>query len=468
MAEERGSGSGYMPMARTEAGKIKLPTQQKIVDYLIGETDGKLISQERDLFAYTGNHWKHLGYDDERALKMSIQTACRGMADVKLIDSVYKLFLYQLPSPPEGIDLFAPRPDCMNFQNGTMQVIRTKVGNYEKIFRPHNRNDFLINVLPYEYRPGDASENGEFLGMLDRVFEGDPDKDEKIRSVRQMFGACLIPLFPQCFMLYGPPKTGKSTVMMVAARLVHKDNLCSVDPTQFDGFNMEGMAGKLVNLDTDICLTKPISDEQIKKIIDRRPFRIRRKGVKDLSAPIPSVHIFGGNDIPKTLDGVSRAHDRRWTFIEFAKFSPTGNYDKEYHDFVFESSPQGMLNFALQGLDDLLGARGHYTGSASGKAKMEEWQLRSDPVGQFLKDMEEGDILDGTTKLIVGVEGEIARHNLWEYFKTWRMDQDGSALRIGKKQFFGLMRCKKYPEKKSDGVWYFMGLRIGVPVRAKF
>lgn len=441
----------------TKAGVPLPPRQQKIVEHILRFLGGHVVKQDRDLFSYVGTHWRLFTLADHDRLKMAVQRVCGGIADVKHVDATYKLLLYHLPTPPASVDMFVPHPFCVNFLNGTLHLLKSGQ-KFSSEFRPHRDLDYLVHVLPYEYNPQSHEGNGEFLGMLQRVFEGDTDKEEKIRAVRQMYGACLLPAFPRLFMLYGQPGTGKSTVLNVAARLVHKENLCSVPPSEWHGFNMEGMACKLVNIDTDIPINEPIDDDIAKKIIERKPFRIRRKGIKDIMAPIPAIHMFGGNDIPRTLDGASRAHDRRWTFIEFKAFVPKGNYDQEYWDYCFEQSPQGVLNFALEGLNDLLESRGHFLNPSSGKAKMEQWQLSTDPVGQFLVDMREGEVVDNGRMFIFSENAKIERRRLWEGFQSWHEQALNFAPRIGRTKFFDLLRVKKQVEKKIDGVYYFEGI----------
>ncbi len=444
------------------------PSQQKIVDHIMKFLGDGFIKQERDIFRYNGTHWKILELADHDRLKVAIQKVCSGLADVKLVDASYKLLTYHLPPVPEGVDFFAPNPYCANFRNGTLHLTRDKKHKYSLCFKPHAKEDFLVNVLPYEYRAGDTATNPEFLAMLDRVFAGNPDKEEKIRAVRQMYGACLMPAFPHLFMLLGIPGTGKSTVLNIGARLVDKDNLCSVAPSEFHGFNMETMAGKLVNIDTDIPFDSPLRDESVKKIIDRGRFRIRRKGVKDLLAPLPAVHLFGGNGMPKALDGASRAHDRRWTFIEFDAFVPKGDYDRDYWDICYEVSPQGVLNFALEGLQDLIEGRGHFVIPASGKAKMDEWQMRSDPVGLFLKDINEGEVTDQNTTISKDPEAQIERKKFWELFKNWCDESVTGDTFVGKHEFFRAVRSKGILEKHTNKGRYFVGIRVGVTDSARF
>lgn len=441
-------------------GKLTTDKHQKVAAALVKFYGEKLIKQGSDLFSYTGTHWRILEKQHTDILKCELQILHGNQATYSQIMSSYNLFVAELPHVPEGVNLFSPPQWAANFRNGTLFVVPRGAGKYGTEFRPHAPGDWMVNVLPYDYLPGDESRNLEFEEMLDRVFHGDSDKPEKIRALSQMYGACLVPAFPHLFMLWGAPGTGKSTAIILASRLVHKDNACSVDPTEFDGFNMETMAGKLVNFDTDIEMHKPISEKQIKKIVDRLPFRIRRKGIKDIDAPIPATHIFGGNNIPKTLDGASRAQDRRWTFISFNALVAKGNYNLDYASFCFEKGPQGILNFALRGLADLLESGGHFIQPQSGKEKMEEWQLQTDPIGQFLADIKGGEVLDNTTRVMEGPTWRIKTTQLWTCFVTFHQEVYNAPPKVTRFKFFSSLKERGVTKVTIRGTEHFAGLGV--------
>lgn len=462
-------GLKSLPIKKNKEGKILIPPQQAVVEHLLRWAGDRLVKQDRDLFEYVGTHWRHLEPGDHDRIRQAIQHSCSGLATMSMVDAVYRLLVVHLESPGEGVDLFTPNPFCANMKNGSLWVVQDKARRtFDLEFRPHRQADWLVNVLQFAYLPDDKSENAEFLGMLDRVYAGDADKEQKILATGEMYGSLLVPLFPHLFMCWGGAGTGKSTVLNIAARLVHKDNLCSVAPSEFVGFNMESMAGKLVNIDTDIPLSEPIRDEIVKKIIDRRPFRIRRKGIKDLYAPIPAVHLFGGNSIPRTLDGASRAHDRRWTFLGFHHPVPKGDYSIDYWDWCFEQNPQGVLNFALAGLKRLLAQRGMFTNPDSGKAKMEQWQINSDVVGQFLRDIKEGETIAKFTQVSTENNGVVERKQLWETFRVWHEEVHSRKPSIGRSRFYESLEATGIVVKTIQGVRYFCGLQPGSGAGAKF
>ncbi len=465
----KGPGTHILPIPSwiDPEGKKHAPTHQKIADTLLDHFGNNLVKHDRDLWEYRKTHWEHLNRGDLDNLKVMIQRLCGGRAKSKDLNSIYDLFILHVPSAPldptnhTSMILF-PNPYTANFLNGTLHIQREARGsNFILSFHNHNRTDYLTSVLPYHYDPDDQTTNPEFLAMLDRVFQGDGDKSDKIRAVQQMFGGCLLQAWPHCFMLYGPPKTGKSTVLKIAARLVDHRNVSRVPPSKLNGFNMESMPGKLVNIDTDIPFNTPIQDDVIKKLVDRVPFPVNRKGLRILEVPLPGIHLWGGNDIPRALDGAARAFDRRITFIGFDRVvQDEGNANKEYADYCYEMSPQGILNFAIQGLLDLLKARGVYHNPPSGVVKSEEWQAQSDLVGQFLSDVDAGEVLDENRRVIRGPGAKVERKTLWAIFDKWQKDNCTVQERQNKIKTFDTLQRKGISVKLFEGVHYFHGIGL--------
>ncbi len=502
----------------TAKGTPTMPPHQHIVERMLGAFRGKLIKQDRDLFRYVGTHWKHLSMGEIDQLKQGVQRLCDGIAKARDLAQIWELFVMHLPGVTEGRNMFTPDPWSANFLNGTLKVTRTPKG-YGSSFHVHRANDYLVNVLPLNYPScpiltgSHAADNlpvadsvgqiaakvveesrrddtqveqlGEFDAranlepvravnpvfeeMLDRVFDGDADRAEKRRAVAQMYGACLLPAFAHLFMLYGEPGTGKSTVIKLAVRLVSQGNASSVQPCDFIKFGLSSMAGKLVNYDTDIDTNLPIADHIVKKIEDRIPIRIERKNLTDLYAPLPSVHIFGGNKIPPTRDGASRAHDRRWSFLGFHKIlTSEGTHDLDYAEKCWDAGPDGILAFALEGLRDLLESRGHFVNPQSGKDKMEEWQMSGDPVGQFLSAVDHGEVLEGSSVLTRAPGVEIERARVYGLFSAWSKAMAPSDRVMSSIRFYERMAGHGFKSFRVTRGRFFSGLVVGAAPNTKY
>jgi phage/plasmid primase-like uncharacterized protein len=464
-AQNMPGGRGFgvlepLPWTPTKTGAMRPPSDQKVADALLNYYGHNIVKQEKDLFVFVGSHWRHLDLAEAQTLHQQIQTLYSQKAKWTELVGIFKLFLSIVPKAP--VNMFLPRATTANFQNGTLHAVRGKDYKYRLEFRPHARGDYLTSVIPLPYEPSMGARNTEFEEMLSRVFSEDSDREEKIRAVRQMYGACLMPLFPHLFLLWGPFGSGKSSLILPAQRLVHADNWCSVEPHEFKGFLMESMVGKTVNIVTDINLTQPIDDANLKKIEDRVPVRIDRKFLTSVKAPLPATHIFGANGIPRTLDGGSGAHGRRWTFIRLAKYRATeGKYRKDFANWVFDQCPGGILNFALAGLQDLIDLDGHFTNPESGKMKMEEWQRQEDQVGSFLHDIEQNEV-DGNTRMFLGADASIRATQLYKNFASWVVESGISRCAMGRNKFYAALRERGFVFKKEDGYDHVSGIGVGV------
>lgn len=445
------------------------PSEEAIRAVVLAEFGDKIIRQENDLFIYKQTHWVLVETLEMIAIREMIRCCAPGKLSSRDVDSAFKSLKDKVRHVPHGVNLFAPSPFIANFQNGSVHLLKRSNGSYGWEFKKHCQEDFVTSCVPFDFVPDDKSRNEEFEAMLRRIWAGEPDMEEKILRYGENLGSMFMAAFAGITIYTGKPGTGKSTLLLIAAKLIDEKNLCMVDPTAFDGFNMESMPGKLVNIVTDLNTHKPISDELVKMITDRVKFRIRRKGLKDIYGFIPAVHMWACNALPKSFEGASKAMGRRVTIIETNTFQPTGLYNKEYHQWVFEQNPQGVINFAVAGMLRLIQNSGHYTQPQSSHAKMEEWQLESDVIGVFLKELGEGLISDKNRVVLLDAKARIERKCLWELFLDWHKLEKGSAPRIGKIKFFALLQSKGFAVgQDAKGIRYFSGIGLELTEAAQF
>jgi hypothetical protein len=454
--------NGIKPMniKYNKQGNPILPPEFEIANELVKYYDGILCQSEGSLFLYKDNYWQEMDDFAIGNIITQIHTLCGFKATQAKAESVLKLFRKSTMIPKSPSSLFILNPYLVNFLNGTLHIFKEH-GSWLMKFKPHNRGDYCTSMIPIEYDTTRSIRNPEFEAMLDRIFDKADDKAEKIKALRQMYGGCLAPIFPHLFMIHGPGGTGKTSLIMGAAKLVHKNNMSSVDPSEFKGFLMESMAGKLVNIVTEVNLREPIDDAHIKKIEDRYPIRIDRKFKTAIMAPLPAVHVFGGNDIPATYEKGSGAHTRRWTFIEVSGFTAQGSYSKDFANEVFQTCPVGVLNFALDGLSEVLGENGHYFTPLSGREKMKKWQMEHDSIALFVDEIEQGEVVE----LKMDDKSKLERSALWRVYVLWHRDTYSRMPRMGKIKFYEAISGKSLAGQsllpaKIEGVYYFKGLSV--------
>jgi len=456
-------------MAENE--KAKQPKEMDVVDSLLTKvfactynkeldiynTDGKIIKQGNELFFYQNAKWNHCKTSQISRLKQRIDLSYNKRATTNKIDQTLKRFMNWVPEPPENIDLFSSNPYCANFKNGTLHLIPENDGSFIFEFRCHSKSDYITNRIELDFCKsyGDdydyENKNVAFEEMLKNLFAEDDDQDEKILALAQMFGACIMPAFPHIFFMQGKPKTGKSTVGIILTNLLSEQNISRVQPTEFDEYNMASMVGKLVNIVMDIKIRAAINDDIIKQIEDRQPVRIKVKYKDDILAPLPPVHVFGGNDLPKTLES-SGAHSRRISIIKF-NVVVKGEYRRDYANYIFNKNPQGVLNFAIKGLFDLAKKyKGIFSNPDSGKKMLNDWQNENDLFESFIKDIKDNEALVSFCE-----NSSLKATELFEHFKQWVEDARGKNFKLNRAQFYRKLEAKGYESKVDNGVKVFKG-----------
>jgi len=417
---------------------------------------GNLIKQGRDLFRYLDGYWQHLNDNDLDVIKTKISKAFGEWTTYRKVDSAFKHFILFVPPVPKNVDMFSPNQYAVSFLDGTLHMVKDSV-KFKLEFRSHERDDYITNMIDLNYR-GALWGNDKFNKMLNDIFDGDVDHKDKIRCIRQTFGAAIMPCFPHVFFFHGKSHSGKSTIMLVLKELLgNEKNISNIQPHMFSGFHMESMANKLINLVLDINTRKPMNEDMIKQIEDRTKISIQRKGIKNIEARLPAVHIFGGNALPPVLDGSHKTLGHRVSAVKFNKVFK----GKKYRDValrVFESDPHGILWFALEGLKDLVESEGWYINPQSGIQDVIEWEEDNDPITTFIKEInsESGAIymdIEKSHQKICKIDDEfIKRSELWQGFLDWGKTSGYERHGIKRGQFFKQFRNAGYNiDHKRDG-----------------
>jgi P4 family phage/plasmid primase-like protien len=408
---------------------------------------------KKDFFMYDGRKWNHTQQQFTDTVYRRFNQLMGFNKSHNQITAAFSKFVSYIPNVPHRRSFFKSNPYMANFHNGTLHMIG--VNERKLVFKPHNREDFCTDIIDLDY--GTGAVNQQFNDMLVRIFDGDQDS---IYALQEMFALALMPAASRIFFLYGVSGSGKSTIGKILAMLIGEENLCQVDPSSFDGFNMESMVNKKVNMDMDISVARPISDGQFKKIEDGNTIRIRRKGKEDIYANIPFLHIFGANTLPKNFDSASGAYDRRITIIRFDKSftSNNQNYDRNYAEKVYNSCPEGILNFAIAGLERLIKNEFRFTVPKAGKEAMNEWNLESDPIGLFLVDLKQGEVEGLEQDPIMGEGLFMKRDELWAIFNKWKENVGRRGSKITRNKFYKIIEDKGIKAKRKTDGRYFEGI----------
>ena len=452
-------GIATTPNITPNTPKSKGPSESQVYDMLMDFFSYNLLGCGKDIFLYNRINWELLSPDQEKLIKRKIGEFLGPSGGIRQIERCFGYTQVHLPTPPSSTNMYATDPWRANFLNGTLHAVPDGENNqrYNLEFRDHCREDYLTSHIPLNYDPVGTKRNTKFEEMINRVFGDDPDRLSKIQATKELYGSCVMGLYPRLFVLVGRASTGKSSVIIPAQHLIHKDNYCSVEPSDMKNFGLEPMMGKMVNIVTDIDTRKQLSDSKLKRVEDRANVSINRKGKPIVMAPLPPVHIFATNELPPTSDGGSGAYRRRWTIIEFDNVvgqGPGGNH-KNYANHVFKECPEGVLNFAMEGLRSIIKNQGKYTVPASGEEMMDEWLTDNNVASEFVRDIQNGEIPSITPK-----EGDrLERKQLYESFKEWNEESNAAPRSMGRSTFYKKLAEHGAVNKRTvqeNGVHHFV------------
>jgi putative DNA primase/helicase len=440
--------------------QILPPTQHQVSEALLNYFGDSVVKKDKLLFRYRINHWVEMGPDECDLIKQRIAIMCSKQLGSRDLDAYFNYWRAHVTVVPREINLFQPNPYIANFLNGTIHLVKEEKC-YRVVRKDHNKLDFCVNVLPFiipeDLNSESVPSTTQFDEMLKTLFSNDSDKGDKRRLILQMMGACLIPAFPFIGVFVGHSGSGKTSLIQLILKLVSKENTCSVQMCDMHGFNMETMARKLVNYDTDIDTTRPMNDTMVKKLIDRTPFRIRRKNKTDEDGFLPAVHLFAANELPVTRDGASKAYARRLTIIKTnsARFLTT---DLSFIERLWETEKDGIIRLALAGLLDLAASNGTYVGLESSRELVVEMQERDDIIKQYFDSVNSGEVQCDSGTVVIDNSRRILTGKLYENFNDWQIESiPNRALHMGRNRFRakvnGIFRIQK-----SCGIEYYEGI----------
>lgn len=455
--------------------------ERMIVNIMKSEEASRLIWEGEDLFFWDDEkkHWVHHDrLEARRRIYQIIERGFGGSLTHKEIESIRQRFGYSLESVQSagGRGFFNPDPGIANFSNGALVVERAGE-KYAINFREHLRSDFMLWKHPFEYRT-DYAPNSEVDEMVCRTLGCSSPDSPAFRAFFELMGSCLVPVFPKVCFLLGPPKTGKSTLLLLAKKLVDKSMGCGVQPKEWGyTFGREPMIGKLVNICTDISTSRPIPDDILKQIEDQTPVSVNRKNLRAVHTPLPAIHLFGANDLPGAEDSAV-AFDRRVIILRCENEVPGQTFKRDFAHVIWERGREGVLARAIEGIHRLCEQGGHYTVVQESVEDVQEWkdEVRG-VVEEWLAQKRERMSLaaggsdgagsggggGGTGAVAGGVmeEGSGWRSGmeLYDEFVGWCKDNPWQSKHTGLKRFYRLLRKAGIPSKKTE-----FGVTFGISV----
>ncbi len=305
----------------------------------------------------------------DRALVEGILHALRAVA------------LINVPAVPAWIGNSANRSPAhriVPFKNGLLDLDSRQLLKKTRAF-------FGLNSRDFAYQVG-AKPPLRFTTFLNQIFEGDA---ECIETLQEIFGLLLTTetSFQKAFLIVGPPRSGKGTILRVLQRLLGAGNVCAPTLAGLGGpFGMQGMIGKVAALISDARLSSRADvqtiGETILRITGEDAVSIPRKFKDDWTTKLSVRFVIVSNELPALLDQ-SGALSSRFVILQLRN-SFLGKEDASLTDRLL-GEMAGIANWALEGLDRLE-ARGYFRQPAASAEAVRQLEMLASPIKAFLSE----------------------------------------------------------------------------------
>lgn len=320
------------------------------------------------------------------------------------VDSVMDLLRTECYRAEHAFNLCS---DTINTTTGTV-AWSAELGNWT--LRPYRREDYLTVQIPVPYDP--AAGCLRFTAFLKEVFAGDKDGYDKALLIMEMIGYSLLTScrFEKFILLIGGGANGKTVLLKVLEALVGSAMVCAVQPSQLDNkFQRAHLAGKLVNIVTEIAEGAEIADAQLKAIVSGELTTAEHKHRPPFDFHPFSTCWFATNHMPHSRD-FSDAMFRRAIVITFNNRFDGANCDPNLIDKLKAELP-GILALALGAIRGVI-QRGKFTEVASSTTAKREWQLNCDQAAQYFEE-----------RLNKSSGAKVGSSALYQDYRNWATEQ---------------------------------------------
>ena len=309
---------------------------KKLGDFIMDKFSFKTIKgNDRQIYYYQQGYYKENGI----ALIKNKSTS--------LLKSFFKdYFVNEVISYIRNstyIDAKEINQEWINLKNGLLNPIT-------KDFKEHTPEIFTLQQLPINYEP-----EADCTFFKEKLKEK-CDEDWKYQVTQEMFGYCLLKdqRFEKAFLLYGDPRTMKSTTLYVLTQLLGEKNITAMS-LQYLTEDRHGPAflyGTPANICADLSSKELRSTAMFMKVVGQDSITAGKKFEQEITFSPFTKLIFSCNVIPATRNK-NMAFYRRWIILEYNIQTAEKEIDTLMRQKLLKELP-GILNWSLEGLSRIL------------------------------------------------------------------------------------------------------------------
>jgi putative DNA primase/helicase len=275
---------------------------------------------------------------------------------------------------------------------------------------------FALNALDYDLNLN-APRPERWLRFLDDLWPGD---QQSIATLQEMFGYLLLPdtRLQKIFVLIGPRRSGKSTIMRVLAGLVGKNNVCAPTLSGLGtNFGLWPLIGKSVGIIADARLSRradlAATVERLLSISGEDLVNIDRKCLEPVMCKLQTRFVLITNELPKLQDVAGALSSRLVVLATHRSFLGAEDHDLTERLLAEKTS---ILWWAIEGWRRLR-QRGRFVQPASADDLLSEFAELTSPVLAFIQD-----------RCVVGPNEAATVSALFEAWKAWCQDHGRERL----------------------------------------
>lgn len=308
---------------------------------------------------------------------------------------------------------------------------------------PSSPKYYAVNQIPHDFT-GEIMHEGKTV--TEEFFNDLIPKEDDREMLQQYIGYSLTTDTSQqkFLVLKGKGGIGKSVILRLLKKIVGKDNISEIALEKLgDRFTTAYLADKLLNSCGDIS-SKALEDISIiKQLVGEDSIQGEIKNGAQFYFDPCVKHVFSANQIPISLDEKSDAFYRRLLILGLDKGA---KYIKDL-EYKLEQEIDYTIYASLRALQRMYKGGGKIIESNRSKMEVMELYRNSDTVKAFLEDITDSN-----------PDEQIDRATLYSYYKDYCVEEERTQL--SRNNFYINLRTKGFSEKKSNGTWYFAGVKI--------
>lgn len=285
-------------------------------------------------------------------------------------------------------DVFNRNPYLVNVRNGLLDI-------RDMSFKEHTPSYLSTVQLNVEYNP--HANCPQFEKFLNEVLDC-----RLIPLVQEILGYLLTTntSAQKSFVLLGPARTGKSTLLWVVEYLLlGKKNVSNIPWQEIgDKFKTAELLGKLANVFSDLP-SKSIDDTGIFKVVTGEDYLMAEKKNKNPFKFRPFARlVFSCNELPKNYVDRTEGFYRRLIIVPFNRQIEKNKIDKALK-YKFQREKEGILNWALEGLRRLYENNFEFSENELTDGVKKEYKRENNNVISFVEECCEIDSLFSCSRI---------------------------------------------------------------------